>query len=414
MFADRTGLPDDAHPDDAGLAFLVERDFAHDKAQHLLALLRRGSLPHVPEIARQAENLGALRVAGYDTRLFRSPGSVSLLDGFELTQLLLPRLFERAGNQPVLRFHGIVLPAGPLAPEPPLVFERALLLFELAHLGARQCDLVGRQRVQQYPLELSINTERPHFLTTRLTSKALVGATLVKRVIPVRTGVAHGHAPAATGTHCNPLQQSAPLTWCARPASRVGGDVVGEAGLVGHELLPANVTRMGITQADCPLLDGNLDRGASPGSSAPSGRIAPPTAIGVGASLSRVVQDVQHAAAVGEHPDHLMRHGPAQRTDGQRQAVPSEFAHDRLGALQLAEFVEHEPESGLHLLIWVECNAAATVPNEPGRQWQPQLATCRFLALTLVEPHSDLMQFRLAHDPGQTQQEPIVVSRWIV
>jgi hypothetical protein len=40
-----------------------------------------------------------------------------------------------------------------------------------------------------------------------------------------------------------------------------------------------------------------------------------------------------------------------------------------------------------------------------------QFAACRFLALPLMKTHPNLMEFRLTHDAGQTQQQAVVVGK---
>jgi hypothetical protein len=60
--------------------------------------------------------------------------------------------------------------------------------------------------------------------------------------------------------------------------------------------------------------------------------------------------------------------------------VPPQLAHDRLGALQFAELVEHEPQPRLHLLVRVERDPAAAFLDQPGRQRHrssPRAAFCR-------------------------------------
>ena len=110
------------------------------------------------------------------------------------------------------------------------------------------------------------------------------------------------------------------------------------------------------------------------------------------------------AAAVGRHPDHPVRRRPADRAHRQGEVVPAQLAHDRLGALQLAELVEHEPQPRLHLLVRVEDDPAPRASTEPRRQRQAQLAARRLLPLALVQAHPDLVQLGLAHEAGQAQR----------
>jgi hypothetical protein len=48
------------------------------------------------------------------------------------------------------------------------------------------------------------------------------------------------------------------------------------------------------------------------------------------------------------------------------------------------------------------------------RQRQTEFASRSFLPLPLMKAHPDLVEFRLAHDAGQAQQQTIVVAPRIV
>ncbi len=190
----------------------------------------------------------------------------------------------------------------------------------------------------------------------------------------MRPGVAHPHAPATAVANRDPLQQGASPARHAGPPGRVAGGVAGQSRLIGHELLPADVTRVGVTQAHRPLLNRDLDRSTSRAADTTPGAVLATLAIGVGAGVGGVVQDVQHPAAVGWHPDHVMRRRATDRAHRQRQAVPPQLAHNRLGALQLAELVEHELQPRPHLLVRVQRDPAMALLDQPGRQRQPQFA----------------------------------------
>ena len=47
-------------------------------------------------------------------------------------------------------------------------------------------------------------------------------------------------------------------------------------------------------------------------------------------------------------------------------------------------------------------------------QRQAQFAARRFLTLSLMKPHPDLVKLGLAHDAGQTEQQTVVVGARIV
>src|SRR4051794_16773008 len=266
VLARGAGLPGDPQPDQAALALLVQGALAHDQAQHALALLGRGAPPNPRQVPGQAEDLGALRLARR-AGLLGAPGRVGLLDGLGLAQLLLPGPLQGARHQTVLRLDRTVLPprppglvARPPALEAPLVVQGPRCRLQLAHGRHRQRDLVGGEGVQQHALELGIDAQRPHLLAARRAGEGLVGGAVVDGVVAVGAGVVHAHAPPASAARGDALQQRAALARHAGPPLRVAGDVAGEPGLVGHELLPADVARVGVAQAHRPPLDGDLDR----------------------------------------------------------------------------------------------------------------------------------------------------------
>ena len=109
-----------------------------------------------------------------------------------------------------------------------------------------------------------------------------------------------------------------------------------------------------------------------------------------------------------------MRGRPADRAHRQGEVVPAQLAHDGLGALQLAELVEHEPQPRLHLLVRVQRDPAPRRLGQPRRQRHAQLAARRLLPLALVQAHPDLVQLRLAHEAGQAQEQAVVVGAGVV
>src|SRR5258708_25270735 len=78
------------------------------------------------------------------------------------------------------------------------------------------------------------------------------------------------------------------------------------------------------------------------------------------------------------------------------------------------ELGKHHLQACLHFLIGIEDNGACAIMSKAGRQRQAEFAGGRFLAFPLMEAHPDLVEFRLAHDAGQAQQQTIVVGLWVV
>ena len=109
-----------------------------------------------------------------------------------------------------------------------------------------------------------------------------------------------------------------------------------------------------------------------------------------------------------------MRGRSEQWSHWQRQSVRAQKAHHAACALQLPELGKDQEQTCLHFFIRIEDDGARSVMSKPGRQRQAEFASRRFLALTLMEAHPDLVKLRLAHDAGQAEQQTIVVGPRIV
>src|SRR5215831_9357694 len=68
----------------------------------------------------------------------------------------------------------------------------------------------------------------------------------------------------------------------------------------------------------------------------------------------------------------------------------------------------------VHFFIGIEANPAIATISQPGRQRHPQLASRRLLPLALMQPQLNLMEFSLAHDPGQAEQQTVMIGARIV
>ena len=68
----------------------------------------------------------------------------------------------------------------------------------------------------------------------------------------------------------------------------------------------------------------------------------------------------------------------------------------------------------LHLFVEIEADPAIPAVRQTRRQGQSQLASRRLLSFALVQPQLDLMQFGLAHDPGQAEQQPVMIDTRVV
>ena len=109
-----------------------------------------------------------------------------------------------------------------------------------------------------------------------------------------------------------------------------------------------------------------------------------------------------------------MRAWSQDRTDRQWQGISPQKAHHASGALQLPGLDEDKLEASPHLFIGIENDCPRPVVSEPGRQGQPEFAASRFLALSLMKAHANLVEFRLAHEAGQSEQQAIMIDSRVI
>src|SRR5260370_4220772 len=75
---------------------------------------------------------------------------------------------------------------------------------------------------------------------------------------------------------------------------------------VGHQLLPADITRVSGLQANRPISDCHLD-GSPRRSRSASARILLPTAINVRPGIGRILKNIANPRTIGFAPDDIMR-----------------------------------------------------------------------------------------------------------
>ena len=108
----------------------------------------------------------------------------------------------------------------------------------------------------------------------------------------MRSRVSQAHATGAPTTADNPLQQCVAFTRRTGPARIVATDVVRQLPSVRHELVPVEVSRVGILETDRPILRRDGYRPDPVTAGLPPQRVRAPPAIDVGTSIGRVLQDV--------------------------------------------------------------------------------------------------------------------------
>ena len=196
----------------------------------------------------------------------RMPARIFLFDSLDGTQLVLPGSFERARHKPVFGLDGVILASCPLglvarpfSSQRPLPLELPTLFLQLPH--RRDCDrnLIRGEGIEENALDERVDRQGPNFLTQRAGSLVAIDPATIDRIVAIRPGVAQTHAAAAAAADCDALQQRRASARRASVSRLIVVDVVCQSPLVGHELLPADITRVSGLQANRPVPDCHLD-----------------------------------------------------------------------------------------------------------------------------------------------------------
>src|SRR5580700_11527308 len=135
----------------------------------------------------------------------------------------------------------------------------------------------------------------------------LVGTANVDGVIAVRSRIMQSHASAATAADGNTLRQGATPPRHTMAVYVVPIEVISEPPLVRHELLPIDISRKGVLQANRPILDRHRLGRASWRTGTPADRGAPAAAINISARISRVLQNLKDAGTACRPPNDIVR-----------------------------------------------------------------------------------------------------------
>src|ERR1700733_3488758 len=167
----------------------------------------------------------------------------------------------RSRERATLRLDGVILAtrvlgivASPLALQRPLPLHCPAPSFDLAQCSHCQGNPVRRQRLQDESLNFSIDRERSRLLALRPPFRAAVGNADVNRIVAVRSRVAQAHTAGAAATADNPLQQCIAFARDPGPARIVSIEVVPQLPTVRHELIPVDISRMGVLNPTASLI----------------------------------------------------------------------------------------------------------------------------------------------------------------
>ena len=223
--------------------------------------------------------------------------------------------------------------------------------------------------------------------------------------------VMHVHAAAAHAADRVSLQQRRPFA--RRAPAALEGDRAGggeQLLLVALVLLPRHVGRVGVADQHVPLL---LRQAFVP--HPPVGPLAPAApAIGVGASVPRIVQRNRSAAQGQRPPRHLACARPSRHAGGKEQALLPEKLDRGMERPGAGEGGKEQPHALLHLRVGVEDHPPGAVIHQTHRQPAAQLAAAGFAENAAAQARPQDVQLRLAHRPLEPEQQAIVEMRGIV
>ena len=97
------------------------------------------------------------------------------------------------------------------------------------------------------------------------------------------------------------------------------------------------------------------------------------------------------------------------RPNADADVVGEQVAEDLADRAQAPELVEDQSNDGTHLLVRVEVEPAAWGADVADRRVQEDLAAADLVEQPLAHPSPEEVELGLGHNPGQTEEEPIVV-----
>ena len=117
---------------------------------------------------------------------------------------------------------------------------------------------------------------------------------------------------------------------------------------------------------------------------------------------------------VGSRHSSWPRFGPGVRPDADADVVGEQVAEDLADRAQALELVEDQPDDRAGLLVGVEVEPAVRRADVPDRRPQEDLPAADLVEQPLPHPPAEEVQLGLGHDPGEPEQEPVVVVGRVV
>ena len=384
----------------------------------LLAVLwrGRGRSPDGGEIGPEREQTVALGLRDYPWLLPFAALQFGL-GGIERPQALLPFAFEAARHQPVVGVDGAVAAfgalrfvAGPLQPEPPLLQSGLAVAFEPfsgGECGGKPGRLQGEDEGAGDGL-VDLNAADIEAIDA-----AALDQNLARTMVPRRriaTAIVGVQAAAAMAAAGEPLQEGAALPHGA--TRRSGPRVAGDPFPVGFIALPVDEARMMVRDQHLPLGTGQVSQALLAPAGGIQDRFLAGLAIGVGAGIDGVGEDMVDGSVACLDPADL-----AALVHLQREFVPfrAEPQPDAPGRAGLRKAREDSADGGDDGLVRMKTNLALRLtPHKADRQTAPELAPRSLVANAAIEARAQHMQFRLAHRALESEQQPVIEQRRVI
>src|SRR5512132_2054071 len=185
------------------------------------------------------------------------------------------------------------------------------------------------------------------------------------------------------------------------------GQVVVELALIAHALLPGNVGRVMVAEADLPVLLRQPCDATAPQLTVDQGHTLLASTENIGSGIGRIVEHTEDQAMSWRHPAKL---AGSEITHRHLESLIGEVAHDSISTAVEAKSLEDKADDTLDLLVGIQAKTVRRLlPRIAGRRRTEELTAACLVQLSALKtpPHPGLLG--LAHRALETEQESIVV-----
>jgi hypothetical protein len=186
--------------------------------------------------------------------------------------------------------------------------------------------------------------------------------------------------------------------------------------LVAEELLPGDVTGVGVVADDRPGRGGQLSRAALEARRFARQGLRPGlrASVHVGPGITGVVQYGQDAGVAQRPPAQLPIAGLAPQPVGEAEVLVGEVLHYRQSRPQLIEKSEDERNGVTDLFVGVKDEVTDPIEDQAGGRAKPQLTVFGLLELAAEQAAAQPVEFRLAHGTHDAEQQTVLILAGIV